>query len=210
MKRIMFSTVACALLIPAAGCAHKEKQAKFENKSSPSYITGTDTRYYQNNQSTTTATPSEPSSAQVNTTVNQNSAQTQIEPTGGDSALVSQVRAALNNDTTLVTVAPPIQVTAQNGTVTLSGSVANDQQKQTIEHLVKGTSGVVTVNNQLQVLPSATGTSSQSSIYSNATSQAQSSISSSTPSSPASTDLKAGTDTNQSATKDSSLSATSD
>jgi osmotically-inducible protein OsmY len=51
---------------------------------------------------------------------------------------------------------PRIQITAQNGTVTLSGNVSSEQEKQRIETTVKGTGGVASVNNQLQVSVSPT------------------------------------------------------
>jgi len=220
MKRITLATVAGALLL-AVGCAHKEKHASYQSTSSPNY-TGSSTTYNQTYNSRTVDSGTVPNnsqysysySPQVNSSVNQNTFQSQTEVSRGDSGLESQIRTALRNDTTLVNIAPSIQVTAQNGTVTLSGNVSNEQQKQTVEHLVKGTSGVVTVNNQLQVSPSATGGSSQSSIYSNSTSQVQGSLSSSSSPSALSgsslTDLK-GTDTNQSSTSsDASLSGTSD
>jgi hypothetical protein len=150
----------------------QERAGQLPEHSGPIYSgTTTSTTYnHQINQrsgdrNTSVSSSTQYSSPQASTTFNSASIQTQNEPSAGDSALISQVRAALNNDTTLVTVAPSVQVTAVNGTVTLSGNVSNEQQKQTIEHVVKGTSGVVTVNNQLQVAPSPTGQSSQSSIY---------------------------------------------
>lgn len=189
----MFTSVAC-LAILAAGCAHKSERAKFESKTSaPMYgETTTSTTYgdqFYNKYGERNPSVPSVSSPQTSSTFNQTTIQTQNEPTSADSALITQVRTAINNDTTLVTIAPSIQVTAQGGTVTLSGNVSNEQQKQTIEHLVKGTSGVVTVNNQLQISPSATGQSSQSSIYSTSP-KAQSSISDSSSGISASTELK--------------------
>src|SRR5262249_596627 len=69
-----------------------------------------------------------------------------------DQGLTSQVQQSLSNDPSLVSVAPKVLVSAQNGAVTLSGNVSSDQEKQRIESLVKNTSGVVSVNNQLQVI----------------------------------------------------------
>ena len=46
-----------------------------------------------------------------------------------------------------------IDVQVQNGTVTLSGSVASEQEKQTIQKQVAGMKGVQSVNNQLTVQP---------------------------------------------------------
>jgi osmotically-inducible protein OsmY len=73
------------------------------------------------------------------------------------------------NDPTLVTIAPDIHVACDKGTVTLTGNVANQDQKQRIEYLAKGVTAVSTVNNQLQVGVSPTGRISQQTvIYSNA------------------------------------------
>jgi osmotically-inducible protein OsmY len=184
MKRSKFTAIACSALV-IAGCAHKQEHAKYEsNTSDPVYGTSatynndlTYNRSYREGERTSDFNP------QGSTTFNDTTVQTQTEPSAADSALVSQVRTAINNDTTLVTIAPSIQVMANSGTVTLSGNVSNEQQKLAIEQVVKGTSGVVTVNNQLQVAPSPTGSSSQSgqsSLYYNAPRQGQGSISGST------------------------------
>src|SRR5262249_19541716 len=52
---------------------------------------------------------------------------------------------------TLSSVVPNVQMTVQNGTLTLSGSVPSEQEKTRIETIAKGVPGVVNVNNQLQV-----------------------------------------------------------
>ena len=53
-----------------------------------------------------------------------------------------------------------IDVQVQNGAVTLSGSVASEEEKQTIQNQVAGMKGVQSVNNQLTVQP---GSSAQNS-----------------------------------------------
>src|SRR6266481_6199020 len=116
--------VSSVLLI--AGCAHRERQAQYnESHPSSSYAAGTTSQFQGNSQFQ--------------------------GRTGSDQTLVTQVQDALKRDTTLAAIAPRIEVTAQNGTVTLSGSVPSDQDKQRIEAMVKSTTGVVSVNNQLQV-----------------------------------------------------------
>jgi len=80
-----------------------------------------------------------------------------------DRTLVSQVRTELNKDASLAAIVPTIQITAQNGTVTLSGNVPSEQEKQKIEAAVKNAGNVVTVDNQLQVSSSSSTTSGQSS-----------------------------------------------
>jgi osmotically-inducible protein OsmY len=218
MKRSTLTVVACSLLL-AAGCAHKEKHANYESRTSAPTYSGTSTtyNYNQSTDTTTTRTPetttSQYSTPQTSTTINNNQStlQTQIEPTASDTALISQVRAALNNDTTLVAVAPAIQVTAQSGTVTLSGNVSNDQQKQAIEHIVKGTSGVVTVNNQLQISssPSPTGQQSgQSSLYFNSQKANESSTSATQPSTTTQPSSTSSTEFKSSTTEPSSTTTT--
>jgi osmotically-inducible protein OsmY len=68
-----------------------------------------------------------------------------------DNNLVSTVRQAITNDAALAGVASSIQIGASSGTVTLFGKVGSEDQKQSVESLVRQTSGVTTVNNQLQV-----------------------------------------------------------
>jgi osmotically-inducible protein OsmY len=151
MKTTWFTALACSALITGCCCPHGEEHAKFESSSSVAVY----------GAATTTTTYS--SSSQ----------------TAADSALVSEVRAAINNDPMLTSIAPSIQVIANNGTVTLIGNVSNEDQKLRVDYLAKGTSGVVTVNNQLQVPPRPSGRSSQSSLYYNSPRQLQSSASAS-------------------------------
>jgi osmotically-inducible protein OsmY len=68
-----------------------------------------------------------------------------------DNSLVTSVRQAITNDTTLAPVASAIQIGASDGSVTLFGRVQSDDQKQRVEELVRQTSGVGSVNNQIQV-----------------------------------------------------------
>src|SRR5207249_6686201 len=51
----------------------------------------------------------------------------------------------------LAPLVPNLQISFQNGTVVLAGNVPSEQEKQKIETIVKSTTGVVNVNNQLQV-----------------------------------------------------------
>jgi osmotically-inducible protein OsmY len=97
-----------------------------------------------------TAYSSTPTYQQPTTTTS--SASTSPQSTNDtDRTLVSQVQQSLRQDNTLAPLMPGIQVSAQNGSVTLSGNVSSEQEKQRIESMVKSTSGVVSVNNQLQV-----------------------------------------------------------
>jgi len=142
------SIVASVLL--TAGCAHQERQAPYsEGNPSSSYV----------------ATPTTSGSASTS----------QFQGTS-DQTLVRQVQDSLNKNSTLATIAPRIEVTAQNGTVTLSGSVPSDQDKQRIETMVKSTAGVVSVNNQLQVSlqPTSERPGQQSKLYQESTGTAPS------------------------------------
>ena len=78
------------------------------------------------------------------------SSSSQTTSSSGD--VTSQVQQQLRQDPTLATLVPSLQITAQSGTVTLSGTVPSEQDKQKIETIAKSATGVVNVNNQLQVL----------------------------------------------------------
>jgi len=67
-----------------------------------------------------------------------------------DQALVQQVTSSLQADSALAPAVPNITVQANNGTVTLDGSVSN-QQRSAIESKVRGIAGVTQVVNNLQV-----------------------------------------------------------
>src|SRR6266478_949760 len=131
-------TIAASVIL-ISGCAHHERQAQSQyNESYPS-------SYYSSQPSGSSTTTSQFQG-------NQFQGNSQFQNRGGtDQTLVMQVQDALKKDTTIATFAPRIEVTAQNGAVTLNGSVPTDQDKQRIEAMVKSTSGVVSVNNQLQV-----------------------------------------------------------
>ncbi|HTL56746.1 MAG TPA: BON domain-containing protein [Candidatus Limnocylindrales bacterium] len=68
-----------------------------------------------------------------------------------DVALDTALRAELNRYGDLGTIAPNVQVYSQNGVVTLTGTVRNERDREMIDALVRNTSGVTSVNDQLQV-----------------------------------------------------------
>jgi len=70
--------------------------------------------------------------------------------------LVSQVQQSFRNSD-ISGLAPNLNVSEQNGTVTLSGYVPSERDKQMAETLARNTAGVSAINNQIQVLPSPTG-----------------------------------------------------
>ena len=73
----------------------------------------------------------------------------QIGSGGSDFFLFTQARAALVADTELKTANIIIEV--KSGVLTLSGTIANATQKTKAEQLVRGVSGIKSVNNQLRI-----------------------------------------------------------
>jgi len=161
-----FTTVVSLLVLGVAGCAHRTHYSSSQ-QTYPAYASP-NTRTYENpgmtydSYNSSTYSPGYNSSSTVNqyspSTTSQSS--TSVTASGGDQVLITQIRQSLNNNPNLVEVVPNIQVTAQNGTVILNGTVPNEQQKQAVETLVKSTAGVVNVNNQLQVNLSPTASKS--------------------------------------------------
>jgi len=82
---------------------------------------------------------------------------TGVPPSGGvqtsatDQALEQKVISSLREDTSLAAVVPNITVDANNGTVTLQGSVNNQQQRTEIESKVRSIAGVTQVTNNLKI-----------------------------------------------------------
>jgi osmotically-inducible protein OsmY len=74
-----------------------------------------------------------------------------------DRALEASLRSQLNRYGDLRAVSPDVQMYSQNGTVTLSGTVPNERDRQMIETMARNTPGVLGVNDQLQVVYPPTG-----------------------------------------------------
>lgn len=66
-----------------------------------------------------------------------------------DQTLERRLRAELQRDPAQASAAPHVLISAQNGTVTLSGAVPNEQTRREIDAIVRNTSGVEVVNDQL-------------------------------------------------------------
>ena len=81
-------------------------------------------------------TISSPSTAQMN---------------AADQALAQRVTSSLREDSSLAAVVPNMTVQANNGTVTLRGSVNNQQQRADVETKVRSVAGVTQVINDLDV-----------------------------------------------------------
>jgi hypothetical protein len=70
---------------------------------------------------------------------------------GTDRDIAERVRAALEKKQTLTNGARGIQVSVENGKVTLTGSVKSNSEKSLAQTTARNVSGVTTVNNQLAV-----------------------------------------------------------
>jgi osmotically-inducible protein OsmY len=68
-----------------------------------------------------------------------------------DIEITAQIRRAVVDDATMSTNAKNIKIITVKGAVTLRGVVETQAEKETIETKAKGVSGVVSVDNQLEV-----------------------------------------------------------
>jgi len=136
--KIAHKLMAASALLLIAGCSsHHEKQASYNEPHYSSWTPGTSATggSWSSNQGATSANPS----------------QTTTSGIGSQNVQVNQVQQQLSQDPTLAPLVPNLQISFANGTLTLAGTVPSEQEKQKIESIVKSTSGVVNVNNQLRV-----------------------------------------------------------
>jgi len=184
-------------LVLAAGCSDHERQARYDqNYSTPAYGQGsssgatysggnTQSAQDQQNQSSQQQNQNQQSFQQQNQSQqNQQAGTTATTSTSGglsqsDQQLISQVQQAINNDSSLLPLSSSVQITAQGGTVTLSGSVPTEQDKQKIEAAAKNAGTSVNINNQLQVSNQSSSPTAgdQSSVPPSSTGQSQSGLS---------------------------------
>ncbi len=75
-----------------------------------------------------------------------------LNTTGTDDDLSLDIQDALGRDTVLSLVADNIQVTVENGIVTLEGEVYRDEEKMTAGDLAAALAGEDNVNNYLRVV----------------------------------------------------------
>ncbi|MDB6122936.1 MAG: Transport-associated protein [Pedosphaera sp.] len=68
-----------------------------------------------------------------------------------DRALILRIRQNMMSDSSLAVVAPNVKVLVNNGKVTLQGSVKTQEEKQNLETSVQKTSGVASVDDQIEV-----------------------------------------------------------
>src|SRR5262245_7103825 len=89
--------------------------------------------------------------------------------TAADRALEENLRTELKRYGELASVAPNIQIYAKDGTVTLTGPVRTEKERDMIEALVRNTTGVVGVNDALRVMYPPTGAYPPARVYSRPT-----------------------------------------
>lgn len=68
-----------------------------------------------------------------------------------DEDLTRAVRVAISSDASISAAASTVEVTSENGTVTLTGFVSTQRMKRDIEAKVKNLSGVKRVINKIQL-----------------------------------------------------------
>lgn len=151
MKMTHTIALASALML-AAGCAHEKYHAQYDENISP-YASDGSPRYNASGGSyseggVSAVVNTSQSSAQAGVTADAKSTQPESR---SDDAITTQVRESLQRDPEIAPIVPNIQISANNGTVVISGSVQSEAQKRQIESIVHNSGGVVTVKNQLQV-----------------------------------------------------------
>src|SRR5258705_1794022 len=209
MKIAHTLTIVSSTLILAAGCTSSEQRNARSNDAGFSSTYGGTTSYETSAPTTSSQNPAQTGSQSYAPGASQTSAAASTQGTATqsetDRQLATQVQQQLRNDPTLATVAPNIQITAQNGTITLIGKVPSDREKEQIETTIRSIGGVVSVKNQLQVSlqPTSERSGQSSRIYTEPSSQQaglttdQSGQAATTPPVPAqnSTEIQASTQT---------------
>ena len=146
-------------LLFAAGCdTYPDHQYSSTYSTTPSY-TSRQVISSPSYGTTVTATPS------PSYTVTQSAAASSQLITDADRALITTLRNALNQNPTVSTAARNLYLDSRNGTVTLTGTVPTEQDRQFIDNVVRNTAGVYEVNDQIQVTGLPTG-SNDSRVYS--------------------------------------------
>jgi len=135
-----------SILLFAAGCSEYPEHQYSSTYSTPSYTGSTVSA-----PAYSTTTPTYSSS------VSQGSAAASQLMNETDRALVTTVRTTLNQNPNLGPACRNVFVSSRSGTVTLTGSVPTEQDRQFIENAVRNINGVYEVNDQLQVTGQPTG-----------------------------------------------------
>ena len=131
-----------SLLLIVAGCSsYPENQYSSTSSTTPAYT------YTPAPSGTISSNPTYRSS-----TVTPPGVPTTYVFTDADRALSASVRRALNESENVAGIARNIYIDSRNGLVTLTGSVPTEQDRQFIKNVVRNTTGVYTVNDQIQVV----------------------------------------------------------
>jgi hypothetical protein len=149
--RVSYTLVmASALLL--AGCAREQHNAQYDESISPAYSAGRMTEY-DNDHNTAVSSPVVPSATVA----------AGKSPAQSDNAIVASVRELLRRNAEVAPIVPNIQISANNGAIILSGTVQSAEQKRQIEAIAQQATGVVAVNNQLDIIstPQQTGMENQ-------------------------------------------------
>jgi osmotically-inducible protein OsmY len=192
MKTTYTITMASALLL-AAGCAQEERSVRtgetdyssgrmseYNNQSPATAVGGSyapDGSYSSGGGGTYASRPDGNYSGTVGadgtyTPYANADASTAAAPVGGyagsagtesDNAVVAQVRESLRQDPETAMIVPNLQISARNGAVILNGHVQSEEQKNRIFSKVLGVTGVVAVNNQLNVMAGGTSVNGENS-----------------------------------------------
>jgi hypothetical protein len=154
MKITPATTVISALLF-AAGCSSEQHQARYDDSVSPDYSSGRMSEYNPSrneNNSSPPAASTRASSAMISGNISGPKSDSE-----SDNVIVAEVRESLRRNEEIAPIVPNLQISANNGSILLNGSVQSEEQKRQIGVITQQTVGVVTVNNQLKVLLNPTG-----------------------------------------------------
>jgi hypothetical protein len=151
----MTAFLASLLLLGSVGCAPDEPPAERTATPTPPPADTAPGETPQNAPGSSATTPAPAPSTPPPSTPQSSSEIPATEGQGmatADQELASRVRDALQQDLSLAPAVQNIQVSAQNGEVTLSGSVGSEQEKENIGAQAQQVEGVTRVNNLLEVM----------------------------------------------------------
>ena len=143
-------------LILFAGCAAESPVSSYYHDSEGNVLSATPTSTYDN---TTVLSP--PPRYDSYAPASQGAAASAQVMTEADRTLADQVRQRCDRALPGVSVG----IDSRAGTVTLSGTLATESERTALVNAVRTTPGVVAVNDQLQIIPTATGRSDQERVY---------------------------------------------
>src|SRR5258708_4313205 len=131
-------------LLFAVGCDEAQRSTTYGTSDRPTY--GSSEPVHQGQVLATTPSTSGYSTYPVTTG-------TYSSQYSSDNELVERVRRELNRYNDLAMVTPTLNISAQNGAVSLGGGVPTESQRQMIHSIARNTTGVVAINDQLELIP---------------------------------------------------------